>query len=81
MKMMFAVGRVTRDATKVLVTRQPAGTRPSTPVPADPAFQAAARAPRGGFAAGTAAPSSGDSAERPAPGDFRAACASPDTVH
>ena len=58
MKMMFAVGRVTRDATKVLVTRQPAGAQPSKPAPADSA-----------------------AAKQSEPGDFRAECASPDTVH
>lgn len=64
MKMMFAVGRVTRGATRVLVTTRAAWT-------------AAAAATD----AGDGADSAPRPAKRPEPGDFRAAQASPDTVH
>lgn len=35
MKMMFAVGRVTRESTRVIVTRRPTGTAAAEPARAD----------------------------------------------
>ncbi len=54
MKMMFAVGRVTRDATKVVVTRQSAGAQSSAPAPDD--SPAAKRPEPGDFRADSASP-------------------------
>ncbi len=65
MKMMFAVGRVSGGATRVIVTRRPA--RAATAA-------APSEAKRG-------APVDGNGAKLLEPGDFRAARASPKTVH